>query len=557
MPLRTRILRHLAIATTLAVAGCGKDVDTNAPLAFVPADTPYLFANVEPAPEAVIAHWRTQMQGAWPLFTEMMDDVLAEVGKKDGDADAAKVLKAVLAEVRGRSTPEQWRELGFDTRARVAFYGVDLWPVMRLELSDPEAFRAMVARIEQDAGKALGSKRIGDQEVRTFGNGEAHGLLAVEGRHLVLAFTAGAADEALERRLLGIDRPAQAFDAAALADFNKARGYLPYGSGWVDTRRVIATIVAKASEGDPAKAPDATCREEIDGLAAKAPRFAFGYRDFDDKHVTMHARIDLDPALAKALSALSVPLPGATPDDALLDFAMAMPVLKARDFFVAQADALAKAPFRCADLVSINQDMADAKAKLVQAVPPPLGDLTAARITLDRFSWRAGEDAMPDVAGTFLLGSGNPALLASLAQMTSPALAGVAIAPDGKPVAIPAAALPPQVAGKLDLDVAMTTNAIGVSFGKDEAPRLAAALAAPAAADGALITSRMRGEVYAKFGEAIERFGAALPPESRKQLDTQRRLYALYAQWFDHIDARMAIVPEGIDIVESVAFGAH
>lgn len=557
MPLRTRILRHLALATSLVVAACGKNVDTSAPLAFVPADTPYLFANVEPTPDAAIAHWREQMQGAWPLFTEMMDQMLAEVGKKAEDADAAKVLTAVLAEVRGRSTPEQWRELGFDAKGHVAFYGVDLWPVMRLELSDPEAFRAMIARIEQGSGKALDSKRIGEQEVRIFGADEVRGLLAVQGRHLVIALAPGAADEVLERRLLGIDRPAEILDPDALAQFNKARGYLPYGSGWVDTRRLVAMIATKASQLDAAKSLDATCREEIDALAAKAPRFAFGYREFDAKQMTMHARIDLEPALAKALSALAVPLPGAVRDDALLDFAMAMPVLKARDFFVAQADAVAKAPFRCAELASINQDMADAKAKLEQTIPPPLGDLTAARITISRFSWDPGEESVPEVAGTFLLGSGNPALLASLAQMTSPALAGVPILPDGKAVPLPAAALPPQIAGKVDLDVAMTTNAIGVAFGKDEAPRLEAALAAPATADGTLIATRMRGEVYAKIGDAFGRAGAALPAEMRKQLDAQRKLYALYAQWFDHIDADLVVVPEGIDFSERVVFGAH
>ncbi|MBA8888474.1 putative small lipoprotein YifL [Dokdonella fugitiva] len=556
--MRTRILRHLALAATLvAVAGCGKKADTTTPLAFVPADTPYLFANIEPAPDSAIAHWREQMQGAWPLFTDMMDEMLAQVGKTDADSAAPKVLKAVLDEMRGRSTPEQWREIGFDPKAHAAFYGVDLLPVMRLELADPDAFRAMIARIEQKSGTALGTTRIGEQDVRTFGNDEARGLVAIEGKHLVVAFAAGGADEALERKLLGIDRPAQVLDASALADFNKARGYLPYGSGWVDTRRLVAMIAAKAAAGDPAKAPDATCRDEIDALAAKAPRLAIGYRDLDDKRMTMHARIELDPVLAKSLSALAAPLPGSTPDDALLDFALAAPVLKARDFLVAQADAVTKAPFRCAELASINQSMAEAKAKLAQTIPPPFGDLSGARVTLSRFAWPAGEASMPDVAGTFLLGSSNPALLASLAQMTSPALAGIAIAPDGKPVAIPSAALPPQLAGKLDLDVAMTTSAIGVSFGKDEAQRLAAAIAAPAAADGTLFTMRLRGEMYAKFADAMDRFSASLPPESRKQLDTQRKLYALYAQWFDHIDARMALVPEGVDFSESVTFGAH
>ncbi|HEU4665945.1 MAG TPA: hypothetical protein VFS55_18090 [Dokdonella sp.] len=555
--MRTRILRFAALAAVLAVAGCGKKADTTTPLAFVPADTPYLFANVEPAPDSAVAHWRTQMQGAWPLFTEIMDQTLAELARAHADADASKVLSAVLDEVRSRSTPEQWREVGFDPKAHMALYGVDLLPVMRLELADADAFRAMVARVEQKSGKTLGTMRIGTQDVRTFGNEAVRGLVAIEGNHLVVAFAPGDADEALERKLLGLDRPAQPLPADALADFNKARGYLPYGSGWVDTRRLAAMIIARIAEGDPAKAPDATCREEIDALAAKAPRLAFGYSALDDKRMTMHARIDLDPALAKSLSALAAPLPGVAPNDALLDFALAAPVLKARDFLVAQADAVAKAPFRCAEFASFNQDMADAKAKLVQPIPPPFGDLSGARITLSRFAWPAGDATLPDVAGAFLVGSGNPALLASLAQMASPALAGIAIAPDGKPVAIPAAALPPQFAGKYDVDVAMTANAIGVSFGKDEAQRLAAAIAAPAAADGTLFSMRLRGEAYAKFAEAIEHFGAALPPESRKQFDTQRKLYALYAQWFDHIDARIAIVPEGIDVSESVVFGAH
>ncbi|HEY6942008.1 hypothetical protein [Dokdonella sp.] len=556
--MRTRFLRLAALAAVLvAVAGCGKKADTGVPLAFVPADTPYLFANVEPAPDSAVAHWRTQMQGAWPLFVEMMDQTLAELGRTGADADASKVLAAVLDEVRARSTPEQWREIGFDPKARMALYGIDLLPVMRLELADPDAFRAMVARIEQKAGKALGTMRIGEQDVRTFGNDAARGLVAIEGNHLVVAFAPGGADEALERKLLGLDRPAQALPADALADFNKARGYLPYGSGWVDTRRLVARIAAKATEGDPAKAPDATCREEIDALAAKAPRLAFGYSALDDQRMTMHARIDLDPALAKSLSALAAPMPGNAPAAALLDFALAMPVLKARDFLIAQADAVAKAPFRCTELASINQGMADAKAKLAQTIPPPFGDLSAARMTLSRFAWPAGDAALPDVAGAFLLGSTNPALIASLAQMASPALAGVAIAPDGKPVAIPAAALPPQFAGKLDLDVAMTANAIGVSFGKDEAPRLAAAMAAPAVADGTLFSMRLRGEAYARFADAIDHFGGAVPPESRKQFDTQRKLYALYAQWFDHIDARIAVVPEGVEVSESVVFGAR
>ena len=152
---------------------------------------------------------------------------------------------------------------------------------MRVELSDPDAFRAMLARIEQKAGQSLATSHVGEQEVRTFGDDKALGMLAIEGGHLVFAFALGNADEAQKRRLLGLDRPAHAIDPGLLADFNKQRGYLPYGSGWIDTRRVVALAAAKAAADKADGSFDATCREEFDALAAKVPRFGFGYRALD------------------------------------------------------------------------------------------------------------------------------------------------------------------------------------------------------------------------------------------------------------------------------------
>ena len=48
----------LALSAGLLVA-CGKSQDSSsdAPLAFVPADTPYVYANLEPTPAAVIEQW--------------------------------------------------------------------------------------------------------------------------------------------------------------------------------------------------------------------------------------------------------------------------------------------------------------------------------------------------------------------------------------------------------------------------------------------------------------------------------------------------------------------
>jgi hypothetical protein len=552
----------VVLAALLAVAGCSKKIDTDSPLAFVPANTPYVFANTEPMPDAALAHWREQMQGAWPLLTDTIDHALGEIDKKGGDAAAARVMHAVFDEIRARSTPEQWQQIGLGPKTRLAIYGVDLLPVLRLELADPDAFRAAFARIEQKAGSSLATTRIGDQEVRTFGDANLTGLLAIEARHLVLGFVPGDADEALKRRVLGLDKPAQSIaDSGAFADFNKARGYLPFGSGWVDTHRVIALAatnpaVAKAADSTSATGIDATCREELDAIAAKVPRLAFGYTEISAERMTMHGRAELAPTLAQALIAVGGSTPGTTSNDMLFDMAIALPVLRAKEFWLAQAEAMAKTPFRCALLAPLNESAEKAKTQLDQTVPPPLADLSGVRMTVSRFAWPAGATdsmAVPEFAGSVLIGSTNPSFLTNLAQLSLPALRDIKLAADGKPVAIPASALPGEF-GKFDINVAMSAKMLGVAVGKDEAARLGNAVTAAATTPGVLLEMSVRGEIYAVLGDAIGRFADKLPTEQRAQIEMQRKLYAMYAQWFKRIDARVAVVAEGIDLTESVEF---
>src|SRR5690606_28660213 len=77
-----RIIRGgLVLAALLCVSSCGDKVDHDAPLAFVPADTPWLFANIEPVPEAVRSRYEQQMQAAWPVMLGMFDGALADIEK--------------------------------------------------------------------------------------------------------------------------------------------------------------------------------------------------------------------------------------------------------------------------------------------------------------------------------------------------------------------------------------------------------------------------------------------------------------------------------------------
>jgi len=553
--LRKGSLRFAVLgACALAAVACGKKnaQDATSPLAFVPADTPYVFANPESMPEAAVAQWRRQMQQMWPLMTPLFEDTAGKVDT--ASPQTGQLVKAILDEVRDRDTPEKWEQVGLGPKVRGAVYGVGMLPVLRFESTDIDAFKAAFERVVQKSGVTLGSARIGEQDVRTIDGKKAIALIAFEGKDFVIAAVPKNADEALKRRVLGLDRPAQSLaDTGAFDAFDKAHGYLPYGSGWIDTRRLVA-LIGTPEAGVPATAIDATCRAEYDGIAAKMPKLSFGYTKLDADAMDMRMRVELEPTLAKALVDLGSTTPGAARPDALFDMAFGLPVLKGRDFLVAQADAVAKAPFQCAQLADLNAEFAKAKTSLDRILPPPVADLTGVRVTLDRFTMPADMTKPPsDFAGSLLVGSNNPMFLVGLAQMSAPPLQGLHLNPDGKPVALPADALG-QLGGQFDVQAALGPKTLGIAIGKDAAAGLSAAVMQAPAADGTVMSFDASGRIYTLmsdlFGSRL--IGDALPPEQKATMETQRKLYALYAQWFKRIHARIAFVPEGIDVVESV-----
>jgi len=548
-----------ALAAMVALAGCGKKVDQDAPLAFVPADTPYVIANIEPLPAVALDRWGQQMKAAWPLLFGSFDHALAEMQAKAPDGSAARILQALLDEIRERDTAEKWQQIGLGPKVRSAFYGVGLLPVLRIELVDPDALRAAIARIEQKAGGKLATAKIGSQEVWTFATDALSGLMAIEGHHLVLTAVPGGADEALQRRVLGLDKPAKSLaDSGGLLDLDKAHGYLPYGSGWIDVRRTLTLLIddpavaaLSKSFGEPAPTFEPECRGELERIAANAPRASFGYSALDANRMALKGRVELAPAIAQAFTRIVTAPPGSASSDALIDLGFSLPLLKARDFWVEQADAVIKTPFRCSMLLSLNEGFSDIKLKLDQTIPPPLADLSGVRLTMSRLAWPQNA-AKPEISGVLLLGSSNPMFLLGLAQLSLPALRDFKLAADGKPVALPAGIVPPELAGDLVVHAAMTANVLGIAVGKDEAAKLGAAVAAPAATNGVLIDTSYSGALYGFLGDAIGRFADAMPAAQHDQFEMQRKLYALYAGWFKRFDARVSVGTEGIDFVENV-----
>lgn len=555
-----RIHRLAALA---AIAGllsaCGKPpVPNDTPLAFAPADTPYAYANLEPMPAAVTEQWSKPMQDYWPTLFAMYESMLQD-SKLGLDEHTRHIAVALLDELKTHGSWDKLRTIGFKPDARIALYGVGIVPVLRLELDDPAAFRAEVARVEQNAGAAMPKAKVGEQEYWQVGSDTIAAAIAIQGRHLVVTMLPPKAGDALKQTLLGITRPAQSLaTAGTLEALAKDKGYSPYGEGFVDFVRLAGRLGKPLAGSDaefaraldlPVAGNDETCRREYLEIAHRFPRMTIGAGEMSAQRMRVVTQLEIEAGLAARIAAAVGVAPGS--GDAkvgIVDFSIAAPVLKLKDFWIAQAAAVAAKPYACANLVSVNDGFAKSAAKLDVTVPPPLSDLTGLRFALSRFALGTAPGAVPEISGKVLMATNNPLAALAMAQLAMPALQKVKVAPDGKPVAIPADALPPMVP---PISVAMSDKAIALATGADDIATLGAFLAAPAASPAVFMRMHFSGAVYGWMAHSFEKMRAAMPADAQNHLAQQEKVFALYEKWLRSSQITLTVAPTGI-VMEQV-----
>ncbi len=549
--------RVVPLALLLALAGCGKKPDASSPLAFVPADTPYVFANLEPVPQPVVDHWSQMTREVWPLSLSMYQRMLDKAESQD--ATAVKAARALLEEVSQQVTAGTTEQLGIKGNTHLAIYGIGILPVARMELADPNALRAAIARVEAKAGAKLPVAKLGELDYWTLALDKVQVLIAILDKQLVVAFAPATASEDLRKQLLGLTRPAKPFDAESLTTLNKRYGYTPYSSGYVDFVRLVEFLgddanpvrreLAGAIFGEKLPTMDPTCKTEVRAIASKFPRIVMGYTALAPKQMTVHAQLEMDPALAKDLAASLVGAPGtAGKAEGLIDFAMSLPVLKQKNFWLKQAKAVVDQPYACADLADLNESFAKLKQSLDTTIPPPASDLSGFRMVLSKLDFAAGVDK-PDMAGKLVVALTNPAGAVAMAQLALPSLKDVKLVPDGKPVALPADMAPVPVP---PMFLAMNDQAIALSAGSGEEATLSAFLAAPAAAEPVFLRMHFTGAMYGRLGGVFDAMGPLIPQEQLADIETQKQMFVLYEKWIDHAEVTLTAKADGISLLETV-----
>jgi hypothetical protein len=560
-----RIHRHAALATIACVmAACGKPPASNdAPLAFVPADTPYAYANLEPVPSAITEQWSKPMQDYWPTLFATYESMLQD-SKLALDDHTRQIAVALLDELKTHGSWDKLRAIGLKPDARVALYGVGIVPVLRMELGDPAAFKAEVARVEQKAGATMPVAKTGDQEYWQIGNDTLAAAIAIEGTHLVVTLLPPKASDSLKQTLLGLKRPAQSLAAAGTLDaLAKDKGFSPYGEGFFDFVR-LADRLGKPLEGSdaefahtlglPVTANDETCRREYLDIARKFPRLTIGAEEMAPQRMRIATQLEIESGLAQQIAAALGVAPGSGDANVgAVDFSIALPVLKLKDFWIAQAAAVAAKPYACASLTHLNDAFAESQAKVDVTVPPPISDLTGFRLALTRFALKGSADSVPDVSGKLLLATTNPMAALAMAQLAVPALQKLKITTDGKPVALPADALPLALP---PISVAMSDKAIAIATGTDDVATLGAFLAAPGASTPVFARVHFSGALYGWLAHSFETMKAALPADGQKRLEQQAALFGLYEKWLRSSEFTLSAMPNGIVMRQTIELNA-
>ena len=511
-------MRPMKRALALGVAGillaaCGHK-DKDAPLAFVPADTPYVAANLDVLDDDTRAALFAQANAQLPAQVAQMKAAADELKAKD--PDTANLLRAFAGEFDGKTVEQFAQNAGLDVKGYSAFYGLGLAPVARFQLSDAAAFDAFVGRLETAYGKKLDTAKLGDVSYRRHVSTEAgtEVILAVVGKQAVAALLPADASDALLRQALGLDRPAKSLqDDGRLSKLAKAKGYGKQAVGLVDLSHLLPLIAGgkdplflamfkahaqaeSAKTGEPVANQmqiPASCATDAARIAARVPTLSFGYTRLDATHQDMRLDVAMASDITQAFAGLKVALPGLGTDaSAPFDMSLALPVAELRAFWSAQADAVAAKPFSCPALADLNDGFAKLGPAMQKAAIPPFGDLLGLRVALDSFSAGTGQ-GMPSFTGRIVLGTNNPAGLLAMGQMMTPALAQLKITADGKPVALPADLT--KMIGQ-PVWAAMGEKALALAIGPGEDAKLADTLKEPAGDAGRMMRLHLDGAMY-------------------------------------------------------------
>lgn len=561
-----------AVFLLLTFTACSGDDSATAAaghLRYVPADSPYVIAMNERLDQEVLDGFEPYVDEILAGYRELLQNVVA-AAKADAGRESEDPGTAEFAEIEKFSggidalasllSVEGMEQAGIPFGARMVLYGNGLLPVLRVELSDPALFEKAIANVEEQAGNAMPTAKLGDTTYRYVGDDEARMLITSFDGYAVLTVAPTTFDDGQLRRLLGLDLPAKSLaENDVLGAIGKKYGYTQQYIGYVDTIRLVDTILEPANDLDvallgtmdfDASVVSPVCKAEIRKVAAIAPRMVLGYDHVGLDAVSGGAVIELRSDLAKALTGVSNVVPGLGKDlGGVLSFGASVNVKALRDFYAARLDSMEADPYECEYFAELQAGTAKGREILAQPIPPVVYGVRGFNAVLESLDGIDVASGQPPekVDASFVLAMDDASALVAMGMMFSPELAALNLKPDGKPVEL---ALPQISAVAQEAYAAMVDNALAVAVGTGAEQRVTRVLQAPTVSPSPVFALTMdAGEYYRLIAGGM----VAAPEDGVDELtletqETARQIMLKLAEIYDRMSVEVRFIEQGAEV---------
>jgi len=487
-------------------------------LQYIPADSPYVFAFTKPFPDKLADKFDPlvdQTLGAYrKIINYELSKELVEMSADEDSAIEALRLQDTMEELLSLMSVQGLRDAGVGRGSLMAIYGDGVLPVLRIALTDSDAFGEALERIEAKAGETMPMATIGRESYRYFDADKMRVVIAMIGKDAVLALVPATYSEDRLEQTLGLSKPrnnlARSKDLGKIA---KEYGFTDHLISYVDVERIAGAFLGDtdgrnaellaALEYDPSAVSD-TCRAEFAQLAGVAPRIVMGYTEVGTAALRTSMVFELRDDIAAGLAAVPTAVAGLGPDlGGLFSFGFSMDPLAMRNFYEARLDAMEAEPFECEHLAELQSGVAKGREALAQPLPPVVYSF---RGMLANITGLEGMDIATDtpptsVDASLLFAIDNAQDLVTMAAMMSPEIAALNLLPDGKAKKLD---LPQIATVAQEAFAALSDSGLSVSLGEGSEQNVEAMLEADVDESKPFVSMSMDAAKYYEFvGEAM------------------------------------------------------
>lgn len=561
----------LIVIAALFFTACNKESDetvvtvtesTNPLLAYVPADTAYVYADLEPAPEAIIDAYVERFQPVLDVLSEQVKKFQAEYQAGDHeDEPIARLASAVLEELGGTLSTESLNKLGISLQAHHAIYATGVFPVMRLELKDAQELHNAIGRIEAKMGYELPVKNHNGSTYWRVAEDDSPiaVYIAILDQQLAVSVFPVHAEDSLLAAFLGQEMPVQSIASInALGIMNNKKGYTPYGSGILDIQKLADEILNPDSQsrgflGQEINAHmqslDTVCIAEIKSMIAKAPRMTAGTTKLTANEIAVRYDLEIENSLASGLAALVSDTPPAESGDFLISASLAVRVGKLRSFVLEKATALVASPYQCANLEKLNEQAGTLMTQLNIPMPPMINNLLGVRVKVDDFD---PANAISDGNGLLAIHVDKPEMFVGMASMMVPGFENLDLANQTEPVRIPAEMLHTE---GLDVFAMMSDSAIGASIGEQHVKDLKGFMSAKTQDNGTFLSISYDMAKQMEIQAAIaEQFQIDMDDNHSAVIEYSDAVKKAYKDMLGRSRVDMRLSADGLHVDSSVTF---